>query len=272
MMNKGTLLRTIVDYYLQSGDFNGLPAYRMEPYSSKDLIDLIHEGLVETLSEHNVLNPHIKGFDLDISIEQHIENATGKNGQVCFYPTKKALSNVTVDSERPYTARLQKGCPQFEIIFFDIEILERYVNNPRYEMIDYGYKGSISVSEKYWKDDLNGEYVKEYGMAYKKDTKLVRAVAVFVRDLSMLSANTQMLWRSFQQCNQDEFLIEEGFIKNSIYGAFVTKHWIFSALLEEIQIINKQCDAMESLNYLIMSMASRMMNALRDMAIYCFQR
>ena len=201
-MNKQELLEHILEYYLSSGDFNGTPSYNIKNYNQEDMEELINDGLIETVSESEAINPHIKGFDFKLSTEQHLANASGNNGQVCFYPTVKALQGVTADYSKPYTALLQKGYAQFELIFFDIEVLERYINNPKYTITDYGYKGSICIQDTYWQESLHGEYIQEYGMAYKKGNTIIRAVAVFVRDLARLSPKTQMLWKSFEHENQ----------------------------------------------------------------------
>ena len=242
-MNKQELLEHILEYYLSSGDFNGTPSYNIKNYNQEDMEELINDGLIETVSESEAINPHIKGFDFKLSTEQHLANASGNNGQVCFYPTVKALQGVTADYSKPYTALLQKGYAQFELIFFDIEVLERYINNPKYTITDYGYKGSICIQDTYWQESLHGEYIQEYGMAYKKGNTIIRAVAVFVRDLARLSPKTQMLWKSFEHENQLDYYVEHGFLKNAICGAFVTKHWVFDAMLEEMEIINQQCEA-----------------------------
>ncbi|MGN0786957.1 MAG: AAA family ATPase [Christensenellales bacterium] len=242
-MNKNELLEHIIGFYLTSGDFNGIPMYHLQNYNPKDMVELINDGLVETISESEAINPHIKGFEFALTTEQHITNAAGDNGQVFFYPTEKALQSVPVDYSKPYTALLQKGRAQFDIIFFDIEVLERYINNPKYSISDYGYKGSVCLQDAYGEDSSHGEYIKEYGMAYKRCEKLIRAVAVFIRDLSRLSPRAQMLWKSFEHANQAEYFVESGFIKNAIFGAFVTTHWVFNAMLEEMEIINQQCEA-----------------------------
>ena len=242
-MDKKELLEYIINFYLTSGDFNGVPSYRLQDYETRDMLELINEGLVETISEKESANPHIKGYDFELTTEQHAVNANGNNGQVCFYPTQEALKDVLADHSKPYTALLQKGCAQFEVIYFDIEVLERYINNPRYLISDYGYKGSICIQDDCWDERLPVEYIQEYGMAYKKCGKIVRAAAVFVRDLSKLSSKVQMLWKSFEHENQAEYYVEPGFIKNAVLGEFVTKCWVFDALLEEMEIINQQCAA-----------------------------
>ena len=123
-MNKNELFEHIVEFYLNSGDFNGIPMYCLPSYNPEDMVELINEGLVETISESETINPHIKGFEFELTTDQHVSNAAGKNGQVCFYPTKKALESTAVEHSKPYTALLQKGRAQFDIIFFDIEVLE----------------------------------------------------------------------------------------------------------------------------------------------------
>ena len=48
---------------------------------------------------------------------------------------------------------LRKGAEQFEILYFDIEILERYANNPKFFIIDNGYRGSIYPEDQYLEDE-----------------------------------------------------------------------------------------------------------------------
>lgn len=70
-MNKNELLEHIVGFYLTSGDFNGIPMYRLQNYNPKDMVELINDGLVETISESEAINPHIKGFEFALTTEQH---------------------------------------------------------------------------------------------------------------------------------------------------------------------------------------------------------
>lgn len=59
------LLNEIINFYLSSSRFNGLPIYDIDEYDAEVMIELINEGMVEAISEKDVLNPHIKGFELD---------------------------------------------------------------------------------------------------------------------------------------------------------------------------------------------------------------
>lgn len=242
-MTKSELLSQVKEYYLMSRDFNGLPICKITDYNIEDIVSLINDNLIEILSENDVINPHIKGFNLKLSKEHRIENIKDTKKLSCLYPTPKALKDAEIDNVAPYTAKLRSGEAQFQIVYFNIEILERYINNPKYLIIDYGYRGEICLKDEYWSEDQESEYVKNYGMAYKKGESIDRAVAVFLGDLAKLPQRRQLLWKSFEANNQNNYDVAEGFIKNLIYGGWVTTYWIFDAVLEEMKVINDLCSA-----------------------------
>lgn len=242
-MTKSELLSQVKEYYLMSRDFNGLPICKITDYNIEDIVSLINDNLIEILSENDVINPHIKGFNLKLSKEHKIENIKDTKKLSCLYPTPKALKDAEIDNVAPYTAKLRSGEAQFQIVYFNIEILERYINNPKYLIIDYGYRGEICLKDEYWSEDQESEYVKNYGMAYKKGESIDRAVAVFLGDLAKLPQRRQLLWKSFEANNQNNYDVAEGFIKNLIYGGWVTTYWIFDAVLEEMKVINDLCSA-----------------------------
>ena len=140
---------------------------------------------------------------------------------------------------------MQKGEEQFNIIYFSIEILERYVNNPKYLIIDHGYRGKIDVKDDYWDEEsLENEYIRDYGMAYIDGNNLERAVGVFASDLAKLSSQKQILWKAFELQNQENCMINPGFIDNLIKGNWVNEIWIFHALIDEMKTINTLCEHM----------------------------
>lgn len=244
LMENGILLKEIIDYYLHSRDFNGLPLYKMSNYNKEELFKLIDNDLVEVISERDVLNPHIRGFSLNIPKDIQKKNASDTESISCFYPTEKALVGVEIDYRSPYTTSMKKGKGQFDIVYFDIEVLERYLNNPKFLVIDNGYRGSIIVHDEYYDENDDAGYIKDYGMAYIEGEKLVRLVGVFLTDLAQLPSKVQMLWNVYEVENQDVCRIEEGFIKNLLYGEWVTEYWILHAIIDETIVINKQCEAM----------------------------
>ena len=245
-MDKETVLNEIISFYLESHDFNGLPVYNMKFYDYDILCELIDEGLVIVLSDKEVLNPHIKSFDFDIPLDRQKENVSSKVNYSVLYPTEKALESIPPDHAKPYSDLLQKGEEQFKIIYFDIEILERYNNNPKFLIMDNGYRGDIYVKDEFSEDEtLVSEYIKNYGMAYIEGDILDRAVGVFVCDLAKLSSQKQMMWKGFELLDQTKCQISPGFVKNLIRGEWVDEIWIFHALIEEMKIINEQCEHMK---------------------------
>ncbi len=245
MEKRKAILDEVVTYYQKSPDFNGLPIYNMKNYDYAVLSKLIDEGLIMVLSSNEVANPHIKIMNLNISTEIQKRNISSSSSYSVLYPTAKALEETDVNMEKPYTAMLEKGHAQLEIIFFNIEILERYANNPQFSIVDYGYRGSIRLKDEQNGDDsLEYEYIKDYGMAYSDRPELVRAIGVFIRDLSKLSSKKQMLWKAFEISAKAKCKIHANFYKNLILGEWVSDYWIFHALLDEMKVINKQCEEM----------------------------
>lgn len=244
-MKKKTVLDEIIKHYIKSHDFNGLPVYNMRYYDYSILCELIDEGLIKVLSEKEVINPHIKGFDLNIPLDRQKENISIKTNYSVLYPTRKALESVPLDYTKPYSVLMQKGEEQFKIIYFNIEILERYVNNPKFLIMDNGYRGNIYVKDEYIDDKtIEDEYMKDYGMAYIDGKHLERAVGIFICDLEKLSSQKQMLWKGFELPNQKKCKINAGFVDNLIKGECVMQTWIFHALIEEMRVINEQCEHM----------------------------
>lgn len=249
-MDKNTVLNEIIEYYISSRDYNGLPISQMKNYNYKILCTLIENGLVDVLSANETVNPHVKLVDANkIPKEKQIENIQHPENHAVLYPSSKALEQLPIDYRQPYSLLMSKGANHLDLCFFDIEIIERYINNPRFLVIDDGYRGHIYVDDDYYEemqldDSIEDEYIKNFGMAYHKELEFDRAICAFVSDLAKLTPNKQMLWKSFELAKQDNYEVAEGFIQNLIYAEWVTTVWIFDALLEEMKIINKQCEKM----------------------------
>lgn len=243
---KESIIEEIIKYYLESNDFNGLPTYQMKNFDYHIICGLIDEGLIEVISDNEVPNPHIKAYPLSIPLELQKQNLLSKTRHSVLYPTKESLKNIEIDSNQPYTPQMQKGEVQLKIIYFNIELLERYANNPIFTIMDNGYRGSICISDEHFKKDetQDNEYIKDYGIAYIADNLNERAFGVFLCDLAKLSSSKQMLWKGFEIADQSNCRINSGFVKNLIYGEWVEEVWIFHTLIEEMIVINKQCECM----------------------------
>lgn len=231
-----SLLTTVIDYYLNSPDYNGLPIYSVPDLNMKEAIELINQDLIEAIA--NDFNPFIKLFNRKYTKQQQIDGL--KKEICCLYPTQEALKDWPKDNTKKYTALLQSGWGQCEIIYFDVEVLEQYFANPQYLIIDMGYRGQISVHDEFDGDEL--ELIQDYGIAYGPDKRVDRAIGVFVSDLASLSAKMQMRWASYEKIMQKQWKINGNFVRNLALGEWVDQIWIFDALLMEQNIINEICD------------------------------
>ncbi len=242
---KDKIIEQITDYYLNSRDFNGFPLRNFDNIDTDLICQLIDEGKVEVLSSAFVLNPHIRALKLNINKDEQKKEVINQGDSVVLYPAEKYLKSLNINSERPFTKMLLDGQEQLKILFFNIEILESYFQDPRYEMFWSDYRGSIAVSDEFYDEDLEGEYIKDFGLGYHKEKiPQERVVGVFLGDLADLSLNAQFKWKiNYIDCQQD-YVINDGFYKNLILGEWIEEVSIYSAVLDEMIIINKMCENM----------------------------
>ena len=232
-------LQRIIEYYLSSSDFNGMPASSLTESEMYEVQRLIQNGMVEAIA--NVENPHIKMFNQHASIENQLKYVTDIDSGACLYPTALALVETPKDPAKKYTSLLQSGFGQYEVRYFKVEVLEPYFNNPQYMIYDYGYRGSIIPKNNATEVE---DMIKDYGLAYPREGGHVdRAVAVFLHDLAALSAPSQKKWESYEHANQIRWGVNANFTKNLILGEWTTTVWIYDAILMEQRIVNDICDA-----------------------------
>jgi len=129
----------------------------------------------------------------------------------------------------------------FNVVYFDIHVLEKYFNNPKYYIFYSGYRGSFSIKDEYYKESKGSEYVKNFGLAYNEENPKKRAIVAFASELSKLSNKAQAYWYSFMFDESENYYPNNGFIKNLIHGEWVEDISIFDAMLMEIQVVNSMC-------------------------------
>ena len=145
-MNKQELLRYVTDYYLNSGDFNGTPNYNMPPFEIADLVELIEENRVCILTNNDDINMHINRRNCFAEKSVQIK-AVQITQAYAIYPTPEHLATLDIHEDKPFTAMLARGAEQFRIMYFAVDILELYVNNPQYAIWDCGYRGNICIQD-----------------------------------------------------------------------------------------------------------------------------
>ena len=240
-MNKQEILDKITNHYLTSGDFNGISNKSLGYFLAEDVEELILEDKIFVLSQRDDINIFIHRFHKIPEKEKQID-ALHKESLFTIYPTKEHLATVNIEEEKPFTKMLAKGEEQLKILYFNVDILQMYYDNPLYRISDYGYRGYIDVVDPDV-DELHSEYIQDFGIAYptEKPIDSDRAIGVFLRDLSKLNYEAQCKWRGCLLKDQSAFKINKGFLDNLIYCDWVTEVWVFEALLEELKFINLLC-------------------------------
>ncbi len=238
-------------FYSRSSGFNGLPlSTLLKVLNDPDgtvvaLIESVTNKRVSCAFASVSANPHIKRLR-DLPVDQQIELlSTEPPGSVCLYPsTELAREHVDVEqyNDRPFTKRLVLGAAQLDWEGFDLGVLERYQNDPRYHFNFYDHSGSLSISDA---DGGNANiperdkvFLQTFGVGYAEDG--TRLAVVFLRYLSDLSAEHQQYWNSFRYSGKVKLHGE--YYRSSYLGDWPEFVSYIGAILAEMQLINKLTD------------------------------
>ena len=200
------LLDDIVEQYLTSGRFNGLPIPTMiARYGctlteiTTALEDLVKSGDVAVISGAAQTNPHIRALE-DAAVDIQLQRlGTDDPRYIVAYPTPRILEarvNKNDYAGKPYELRLALGEPQLGYACFDPIVLEPYRRDPRYHIWWNDIQGTLSIgNEAYESSDFPEKdkiSLQSFGFAF--NAKWHRAVAVFLIDLARLTPEHQQLW------------------------------------------------------------------------------
>lgn len=253
MMKKDDILKEIREFYLSSGDFNGLPIRDIardfklgETQLKKILTSLVQEDKISLNFGDIHINPHIKAC-WEEPAEKQIEKLGCSNLEhACAYPSASHLQEV-VDpvqyQDRPFTLRLALGEPQLSFLSFNLDVLESYRNNPQYYYTNNDISGMISVHDEYYESEKmpssDQVLLKDFGFSY--DPELNRAVAVFLKDLSELSPQHQQIWNA--KIIEGDYQLHPEYRSRSLRAEWKCGS-IFEAFVEELHHINEMCKLM----------------------------
>jgi len=248
------ILAEVVDFYLGSADFNGIPVPQLQrtfdlswPDLQDSLIELINSQKISLTFDTVQANPHIRMLpDLPVDDQVRRLQSYGPDG-INAYPTTavvRSSTDVTAYDHKPFTKRLLLGEPQLQPEYFELSVLDRYYGDPRYHSQFYDYTGSISISDLHY---CSGETMQRdkvglqtFGLGY--DPANNRVIVVFLRYLSALSPEHQQYWHTYiapPGCKMDEH-----YYHNAIRGDWVEHGSIYQAFLHEQAIINQMCHLM----------------------------
>jgi hypothetical protein len=169
-----------------------------------------------------------------------------------FFPSKAILTDYYEKKIRTnkdigeYKVRLHKGGHQLELIYFEINVLDKYFNKQDiYEIKDNITGGNISNNSTYlskftYDKQLKLPYVYiRYGK--RKLSNGNYCVSAMLKDLSELSLKEQIYWNSFEIENEFFSKIDEGFyrfVQKNFMGEWINNNDPIENLIYTIEKFN----------------------------------
>lgn len=257
---KNKILDCVTQSFIESSDFNGISLSELSLKVGIEYIKLI-EYCEEMLMDGDILlqdsvNPHIVHTKL-YNIEEQLrflENAkqnkktyhkaisniqlVSESHIVCVYPTSKnliLLDNAKYEN-KPYSKQLYLVSPQIRPLYFELDVLDRYVKDPRYSFSFNNYSGSISYND-IGEDELQEKdkiFLKTFGLGF--DEKSDRVIVTYPRYLSNLSAEHQLYWKSKEIISPNCKPLYE-YWQNTI-GAWTNSYSVYTAFIGEQNSVN----------------------------------
>jgi hypothetical protein len=257
-MSTDKVLNKITDFYLSSGDFNGIQITDLDKdfEKTKETLEQLfsNEKIVLNFGDRHP-NPHILAFEpepIDVQLEKFEELKFEKpvfeeygplkmqtnSISCCVYPSKNHLkSTVEIDKYQnsPFTLLLALGEPQLSYKAFNSRILEFYRNDPRYSYETDDIHGSISAEKEEKLSESDDTFLETFGFAYDKKIKK-RYVAVYLRYLSRLTPEHQQRWNL--EIHKGKTFLHPDYARTTA-GHWPKKESIFNAFCEEMRVINE---------------------------------
>jgi hypothetical protein len=242
------ILDTITGFFLTSSDFNGILLSELAeelgmpwPDTRKPISSLLQEGKISLSFTSHTGNPHLKRLP-DIPIpEQQAKLTAEEPHTICAYPSAaviRAAGDLSGYDTRPFTRRLALAEAQLMPVFFDLDVLEQYFRDPRYDFNFYDLAGTISITTEHYQSSAVQErdkvLLQSFGIGY--DSERNRVVVVFLRYLSDLSPEHQQIWNA--HVISDVCTMNSDYARASIYGAWPEYHSAYQAFLREQTELN----------------------------------
>jgi hypothetical protein len=254
MVAEDQLVAEVLEFYLRSADeasFNGFGAssglrlFSGEASYRVALEELVTEDRLECVFERRDVNPHIKRLPI-LPKEMQIQwLATEPLSSFCLYPTPKLLADAVSPTEcidRPFTRALLLGDAQLAYATFELGVLARYRNDPRFVVRFYDYMGEIYLGDEFYRSadfpERDKIFVKTFGLAI--DNESVPHIVVFYRYLADLTPEHQQYWNSYQSKHVP---MCEQYFMSSVVGEWWKNRSIRHAIQEEMRLINEMAAA-----------------------------
>lgn len=249
------ILAEILAYFLASAErdsFNGIVADSLlkvegnPEHLRAHVATLVGEEKVTCVFASTDVNMHIKRFpSLPIDKQLSLIKTEDLKG-FCVYPTGSEVAKHADTSrwnDRPFTKALVLTEPQLAYRAFDMGVLERYTNDPRYVVHFADYMGRMSIGNEPFGDehfpDRDEVSLQTFGLGFSK--RHIPHAIVFLRYLAPLSLEHQQYWNSYLA--GDEVLICKQYYQSSILGEFWKNRSVRYAIIEEMRLVNEMSQA-----------------------------
>ena len=193
------ILKRVTEHYLSSGDFNGIPVATLisQCESTVEQIETALRALIESnqvvvIGPNVGPNPHILPFN-GYDHSRQFESLGGDQNHTCVYPALESQQEELSDelfNDAPYSRELAIGHGQLMYRVFNLDVLERYRNDPRYYYDNDDISGRICIGDEFDQsdsmDDPDKVLLQTFGFAVTPDIQN-RAVCVFLRYLHDLT-------------------------------------------------------------------------------------
>lgn len=243
-IDKQIIESQVVAHYLHSSDYNGLPLSDLAECLEVDAYDVLNLA-IQMVKDDRIFvpspyqtNPFIKAFDA--TVEEQLLCINERDPVfVCLYPTAASVRDSIDTSQyddKPFTKYMVLAYPKLAPMAFQLDILDTYHRDPRYEFYFYDFGGRIQATE------ISSDKLQEpdtvnirFGVGYGDEGE--RMVVVYLYHLDSLPGREQRIWNEFlldQTCH-----VAEEFIQTTIFGKFPEAISIYDAIIQEQVEINK---------------------------------
>ncbi|NJM33633.1 MAG: hypothetical protein HC850_01795 [Rhodomicrobium sp.] len=249
------ILTEVVTFFISSAQkdsFNGIAATSLlhvigEPNKLRQhLTKLILEKKIACAFASISVNPHIKRLP-DLPPEEQIALLDQNElNTICVYPSAEEIckqTDITLWNNRPFSKHLALAEPQLSFRAFEMGVLERYTNDPRYVVHFNDYMGQMTVTDDFFQDEQfpgrDKIAIQTFGLGF--DDSRAPYIVVFLRYLSNLTPEHQQYWNSYL-VNSDVRMTRP-YYEASFLGEFWKNRSIRHAIMEEMRIVNRMSDA-----------------------------
>lgn len=235
---KDNIFLQVYNHFVKSNDYNGLPLYNIIAECTREelvfiLQELIQERKIDIIT--GTPNNHIKSFDV-MNVEEQVGLLpTLSINDYCIYPTEEVLHenrDIAAYEHKPFSKQMALGKPQLKCCFFAIDLLHKYVSDPRFDFSFSDYSGSIYSNDNV--DDADKIHIKSFGVGRNGNDYVV---AVFLRELGMCPESVQQLWFSKMIKDQSHCKVIESFLKNQFECCWDFPRTIYRVVTEEVENI-----------------------------------